>query len=104
MSKQVDVFQVIADPNRRRLLELLYGKELSVQELMPHFNITIGAISQHLKILFEVGLVARRKAGRFRFYRAKPRALKEVHDWTGQYREFWQSRLDRLGDYLDKTP
>ena len=98
----MDVYHAIADGNRRKLLELLSGRERSVQELMPHFNVTIGAVSQHLQILLASGLVARRKQGRFRFYRADPRALKEVHDWTEQYRQFWESRLDRLGDYLDE--
>jgi DNA-binding transcriptional ArsR family regulator len=96
-----NVYQAIADGNRRRLMELLYEHERSVQELMPYFDVTVGAISQHLKILLTSGLVVRRKQGRFRYYRARPAALKEVHDWTDQYREFWESRLDRLGDYLD---
>ena len=103
LSKQSDVYRAIADGNRRRLLELLREQERSVQELMPHFDVTMGAISQHLRILEESGLVARRKQGRFRYYRAKPQALKRVHDWTAQYRSFWKSRLDRLGDYLDDT-
>ena len=102
-SKAVDVFQAIADPNRRRLLDLLCEGERSVQELTAHFTVTIGAISQHLKILLESGLVARRKAGRFRYYRACPGALKEVHDWTERHRRFWETSLDRLGDYLDEA-
>jgi DNA-binding transcriptional ArsR family regulator len=100
----MDVYHAIADPNRRKLLELLAGGERSVQAMMPHFDVTIGAVSQHLQILLESGLVAREKRGRFRFYRASPEALKEVHDWTRQYSRFWESRLDRLGDYLDGTP
>jgi DNA-binding transcriptional ArsR family regulator len=63
--------------------------------------VTLAAISQHLKILLESGLVARRKQGRFRYYRANPEALREVHEWTARYRAFWESRLDRLGAYLD---
>ena len=99
----MDVYQAIADGNRRKLLELLAQREQSVQELMAHFDVTIGAVSQHLQILFASGLVARRKRGRFRLYRADPKALKEVHEWTERYSRFWQSRLDRLGEYLDKT-
>lgn len=99
--KSVDVYHAIADGNRRGLLELLADQERSVQELTRHFDITIGAVSQHLKVLLDSGLVTRRKAGRYRYYRANPRALKEVHDWTLQYRRFWDSRLDRLDDYLD---
>lgn len=100
----VDVYHAIADANRRKLLELLCEREHSVQELMPHFSVTIGAISQHLKVLLESGLVARRKQGRHRFYRTNPEALREVHEWTEQYRRFWRSHLDRLGDYLDEAP
>jgi DNA-binding transcriptional ArsR family regulator len=101
-SKGVDVYHAIADGNRRKLLELLSERERSVQELMPHFDVTMGAVSQHLKILRANGLVARRKQGRFRFYRASPKALQDVDAWTEQYRQFWDSSLDRLGDYLDK--
>jgi DNA-binding transcriptional ArsR family regulator len=103
LSKPTDVYHAIADPNRRRLLDLLLEEERSVQQLMPHFDVTIGAISQHLKVLLESGLVARRKQGRYRFYRTRPEALKEVHDWTEHYRAFWESRLDRLGIYLDES-
>lgn len=97
----MDVYQAIADRNRRQLLELLLSRERSVQELMPHFDVTIGAVSQHLQVLLASGLVERRKEGRFRIYRANPKALREVHHWTEQYRMFWEDRLDRLGDYLD---
>lgn len=97
------MYHAIADGNRRKLLELVSHQERSVQQLVPYFDMTVGAVSQHLKILLASGLVARRKQGRFRFYRARPRALKEIHDWTEQYRRFWESRLDRLGDYLDEA-
>ena len=98
----MDVYHAIADGNRRKLLELLSQRECSVQELMPHFEVTLGAVSQHLQILLTSGLVARRKQGRFRYYRASPEGLREVHEWTEQYCRFWTSRLDRLGAYLDK--
>lgn len=99
---QLDVYQAIADPNRRKLLDLLALKECSVQELMPHFDVTLGAVSQHLKVLLDSRLVVRRKQGRFRMYRARPEQLRQVHDWTRQYEEFWQTRLDRLGDFLER--
>ena len=98
----MDVYHAIADANRRKLLTLLCERERSVQELMPHFDVTMGAVSQHLKILLASGLVTRRKDGRFRLYRAAPEALREVHDWTEQYRRFWEARLDRLEDHLDR--
>ena len=100
--KHADVFHAIGDPNRRKLLDLLRTRERSVQALVPHLNITVGAVSQHLKILLQSGLVVRRKEGRFRYYRARPKALKKVHDWTARYRRFWESRLDNLGKYLDE--
>lgn len=104
LNNPADVYHAIADPNRRRLLDLLREEERSVQQLMPHFDVTIGAVSQHLKVLLDNGLVARRKEGRYRFYRAQPEALKEVYDWSARYRAFWESRLDRLGSHLDETP
>jgi DNA-binding transcriptional ArsR family regulator len=99
----MDVYHAVADANRRRLLDLLLKEEQSVQALMPHFDVTIGAISQHLQILHKGGLVSREKRGRFRIYRAQPEALQEVHDWTERYSGFWESSLDRLGDYLDRS-
>ena len=100
----MDIYHAIADPNRRKLLELLTGEEQSVQDLASYFNVTLGAISQHLKILQENQLIVRRKQGRFRFYRARPARLKEVHDWTLLYKKFWESKLEDLGDYLDENP
>jgi len=100
--KHVDVYRAIADANRRKLLDLLRERERPVQELVPHLDVTVGAVSQHLKVLLDAGLVARRKKGRQRLYRAEPRTLREVHDWTRRYRRFWSSRLDRLGRYLDE--
>lgn len=97
----MDVYQAIADPNRRKMLELLADEERSVNELAPHFDVTLGAISQHLKVLLQSRLVVRRKQGRYRYYRARPAPLREIHEWTERYREFWEKRLERLGDYLD---
>lgn len=100
----MDTYHAIADPNRRLLLDLLHERERSVQQLVPHLGITIGGVSQHLKILLESGLVKRRKEGRFCYYSAAPEPLREVHDWVGQYRDFWSGRLKRLGHYLDDNP
>lgn len=101
MGNTLDVYQAISDVNRRRLLEMLCEKECAVRDLVPHFPMTFGAVSQHLKVLRDSGLVTRRKRGRFRYYRAAPRALDEVHAWTERYRRFWEARLDRLGEVLD---
>lgn len=104
LDKSPDVYRAIADGTRRRLLDLLLEREHSVQELMAHFDMTMGGLSQHLKVLLESGLVTRRQQGRFRYYRASPEALREVHEWTERYRRFWERSLDRLGDYLDREP
>jgi DNA-binding transcriptional ArsR family regulator len=101
-SKLPDVFHAVADANRRRLLDLLRERERCVQDLVPHLRITVGAVSQHLKVLLAAGLVTRRKQGRHRYYRATPEALREIHEWTEQYEKFWQGRLKKLGQYLDE--
>ena len=96
-----DIFQAVADPNRRSLLDLLRDGPRPVQELGSFFDISLAAVSQHLKVLLEAGLVRREVRGKFRYYHADPAALQHVYDWTVQYREFWEGRLDRLGEYLD---
>lgn len=100
----MEVFQAISDPNRRAILDLLRQKTLSVQEVGANFDVTVGAVSQHLGALHDAGLVTRRKEGRYRYYGIGPGALRDVHDWTGRYSRFWEDRLDRLGAYLDDTP
>lgn len=101
-NKQLDVYRMIADPNRRKILELLQDEERPVQSLQPHLPITLGAISQHLQLLHRSGLVSRRKRGKQRLYRLEARNLHEVDEWLNQFRAFWEDRLDRLGLYLDK--
>jgi DNA-binding transcriptional ArsR family regulator len=98
------VFSAIADPNRRRLLDLLAMGDSPAQELAERFDISFAAVSQHLKVLLQAGLVARRAQGRQRIYRLAPEKLRVVDEWTGGYRKFWQSRLKRLGEYLDAKP
>lgn len=94
-----DIFQAVADLNRRSLLDLLLDGPRPVQELGAHFDISLAAISQHLMVLLDAGLVSREARGKYRFYKVEPLALQEVHDWTERYRAFWD---DRLGDYLDE--
>ena len=98
------VFHAIADGNRRKLLDLLRGREMPVTELASHFDITIAAVSQHLKVLIDADLVERRSKGKLRLYKARPDALRGVHEWTGRYEKFWKRRLRKLGDYLDAEP
>ena len=99
-----DIFQAIADPTRRALLDRLRDGEQPVKQLAEPFNMSLPAISQHLQILCEAGLVEVRKAGRQRLYRLNPEPLKEVSDWITHYEQFWQEKLDALGKYLEENP
>src|SRR5215472_8275604 len=96
-----EVFHAIADANRRKLLDVLAEGDLPAQELANRFDISFAAVSQHLKVLHDAGLVKRRAEGRRRIYSLAPLALREVDDWTAGYRKFWQGRLKRLRAYLD---
>jgi DNA-binding transcriptional ArsR family regulator len=98
-----DIFQAIADPTRRALLDKLREGEQPVKQLAEPFQMSLPAISQHLQILCEVGLVQVKKAGRQRLYRLNPEPLKEVSEWITNYEEFWQEKLDALGKYLEES-
>ena len=100
----ISVYHAIADPRRRALLELVREGEQPVQSLVAEFDVSFPAISQHLAVLRNAGLVEARQEGRSRLYRATPAALREVYDWTGQYRDFWRQRFRRLNAYLDEQP
>ena len=93
---QRDVFQAIADPTRRAIIDLLANRPLPVKEVASNFDISRPAISKHLKILDECGLVIIRKKGRKRLYRSDPRKLQEVAEWTARYQTFWTQKLDTL--------
>ncbi len=99
-----DVFVAIADPTRRALLDRLRLGEQPVKELAEPFAMSLPAISQHLQVLCEAGLVQMRKAGRQRLYRLNPEPLKQVSDWVAHYEQFWQEKLDALGNYLEENP
>ena len=98
-----DVFRAIADPTRRELLDRLSEGEESMMKLAESFDISLPAVSQHLKVLREAGLVEERREGRMRVYTLVPGRLREVSDWVGHYEQFWQSRLRRLGEHLRKN-
>jgi len=95
-----DVFQAIADPTRRAILSLLASQKLSLNEIAGHFNISRPAVSKHIKILVECGLVVVRQQGRERYCEAKRETLDEVSDWVEQYRSLWEERFARLDEYL----
>lgn len=100
-SDPLDVYRVIADPNRRRILELLEERDQSVRALGSHLPITLGAVSQHLQLLRRSGLVSRTKRGKQRIYHLEAQSLREVDEWLKRFRGFWENSLDRFGQYLD---
>jgi DNA-binding transcriptional ArsR family regulator len=95
-----DVFQAIADPNRRAILNLLATQKLTVNGIAEKFRISRPAISRHMKILAECGLVMIHRQGRERYCEAKLDRLKEVSDWVEKSRRLWEGRLDTLDEYL----
>ena len=97
-----DVFQAIADPNRRAILSLLASKRLSLNGVAENFRISRPAVSRHIKILKECGLVYVSREGRERFVEARFDKLNEVTDWIEQYRQIWETRFGRLDDLLEK--
>ncbi|MGF6848763.1 DNA-binding transcriptional ArsR family regulator [Chitinophaga sp. W3I9] len=99
-----DVFQAIADPTRRQIIGLLANSSLNLNAIADNFDISRPAISKHIRILTECGLVTIRQDGRERFCSADLRQLKTVADWTAQYHEFWTQKLDALENYLAKSP
>src|SRR4029453_2789742 len=97
-----DVFQAIADPNRRAIINLLARKKLTLNKVAENFDISRPAISKHIKILTECGLITIRQQGRERLCEAKLDKLNEVSGWVEQYRKFWTQKLDALEIYLDE--
>lgn len=98
-----DVFQAIADPNRRAIINLLAGNKLTLNGVADKFDVSRPAISKHIKILTECGLIVIKQQGRERYCEAQLDKLREVTDWAEQYRKFWTSKLDALGDFLDNN-
>ena len=100
MEVRRDVFQAIADPTRREIISLLAKHSLNLNAVAENFEISRPAISKHIKILTECGLVTVRQEGRERFCEARLNKLKEVAQWTEQYSEFWDKKLANLQNYL----
>jgi DNA-binding transcriptional ArsR family regulator len=95
-----DVFQAIADPTRREIIGLLSKQSLTLNGVAENFDISRPAISKHIKILTECGLVVIKQQGRERYCYPDLRRLKEVSDWAVKYRVFWNNRLDALEVFL----
>lgn len=94
--------EALADPTRRTIVELLAEQELSAGELAARFDTSRPAVSRHLRILREQGLVQARVEGRRRLYSLDPEPLAELDAWLGRYRSFWTNRLDALGVELQR--
>jgi DNA-binding transcriptional ArsR family regulator len=94
-------FEVLAEPNRRRILDLLLAAEHPVGELVDALAVSQPAISKHLRILRQAGLVDVRTHGQQRIYRVRPEPLREVDEWLRPYRQLWASRLDALEQHLE---
>jgi len=97
------LFHALGEPNRRRILEILRNGECSAGEIVPAFDISFAALSQHFAVLLEAGLVARRREGRYQFYSIRPEGIRLVHDWAGSFHEFWETKLDSLYTYLEQN-
>ena len=95
-------FAALADPTRRAILARLVSGECSVTELAKPFDMSMPAVSKHLRVLERAGLIARRRDAQWRPCRIEAGPLKEVADWTEHYRHIWEGRLDRLDKYLQE--
>jgi len=97
-----DVFQVIADPTRRKIIGMLAQHPLNLNAVAEKFEVSRPAISKHIKILTECGLIEIKQQGRERFCEAKLDKLNEVSHWVEQYKQFWEQKMDALEKYLDE--
>ncbi len=97
-----DVFQAIADPTRREIINLVAYQSLNLNSIAENFDVSRPAISQHIKILTECGLIVITKKGRERYCEAQLQQLSEVSEWVERYRQQWAERYDRLDDVLNK--
>ena len=97
-----DVFQAIADPTRRQIINILARQSLNLNAVAEKFDVSRPAISKHIKILTECGLITIKQNGRERYCEAKLQKLNQVSGWVEQYRQFWNRKLDALETYLEE--
>lgn len=95
-------FDVVTEPNRRRILDVLRAGERPVGELVTELGLSQPAVSKHLRVLREAGLVSVRGDAQRRFYRLEPQPLRELDEWLAPYRALWTDRLDALEAHLDR--
>lgn len=97
-----DVFQAIADPTRREIIKMISLQSLTLNSVADSFDMSRQAVSKHIRILTECGLIEIRQKGRERYCEARLGKLEEVSHWIEQYRQFWNARLDNLESYLQQ--
>ena len=97
-----DPFNALAEPKRRKVLEVLGEQELSVNELVARLGWSQPVVSKHLGVLKQVGVVSERRAGRQRFYHINASQLKPIYDWLTPFERLWNERFDRLDDLLQE--
>src|SRR5438270_12143127 len=102
MKTQLDAFQTLADPTRRRIVEVLRNGERQVNEIVEEAGIHQSGVSRHLRILNEAGFVSVRPDQQRRFYALRPEPFHELEGWLAQYRTLWERRLDRFGAALER--
>jgi DNA-binding transcriptional ArsR family regulator len=102
MPRMASTFEVLAEPRRRQILDLLRERERPVNELVATLTMSQPAVSKHLKVLREVGLVEVRQDAQRRWYRLRPAPLAELDAWLAPYRTLWSESLDALESHLDK--
>ena len=103
MEARRDVFQAIADPTRRQIISLVSKKAMNLNAIAEKFDVSRPAISQHMKILVECGLINVQQKGRERYCEARVDKLVEVSEWVDRQRRFWTNKLDRLEEFLEQT-
>jgi DNA-binding transcriptional ArsR family regulator len=103
METRRDVFQAIADPTRRQIISMVARQPLNLNAIAEKFDVSRQAVSLHVKILMECGLITIKQQGRERYCEAKLKKLSEVSDWIDQYRKFWTTQFNSLDKYLTKV-
>jgi DNA-binding transcriptional ArsR family regulator len=98
----VSVFEVVSEPNRRRIMDLLGARERSVGELVDRLELSQPAVSKHLRILREAGLVEVRGEAQRRLYSVRPEPLRAIDEWLSPYRQMWDASLDDLERHLEQ--
>jgi DNA-binding transcriptional ArsR family regulator len=99
-----DVFNAIAEAQRRDILVYLASQERHVSDIVARFELSQPSVSKHLRVLRHVGLVNARRDGRQMFYRANADAIRPLHDWTGIFQQYWSNQLARVKERAERKP